>query len=127
MSALLEVARLSAGYGLVNVLNDVSIAVPQDGIVALVGANGAGKSTLLRAISGLIKPSRGTIRFAGQDIGGLDADQVVDRGLLQVAEGRRIFRRQSVATISMSACTGRGCRGPRRRGVSTGSSTCSRS
>ncbi len=96
MTVLLEVSGLSAGYGQVNVLNDVSVAVPQDGIVALVGANGAGKSTLLRAISGLIAPARGTIRFAGRDIGGLDADRVVDLGLLQVAEGRRIFRRQSV-------------------------------
>jgi branched-chain amino acid transport system ATP-binding protein len=96
MSALLEVEGVSAGYGAVNVLNELALRVPPNRIVALLGANGAGKSTLLRTISGLLTPSRGRIRFDGEEIGGMAADRIVDRGLLQVAEGRRIFHRQTV-------------------------------
>ena len=96
MTALLEVEGLSSGYGAVNVLDGVSIRIPANRIVALVGANGAGKSTLLRTISGLLVPSGGSVRFEGEEIGGVSADRIVNRGLLQVAEGRRIFRRQSV-------------------------------
>jgi branched-chain amino acid transport system ATP-binding protein len=96
-AVLLDVAGLAVGYGPVGVLEDVSVAVPAGSIVALVGANGAGKSTLLRAISGLLKPSQGCIRFAGGEIGGARPDRIVDAGILHVAEGRRLFRAQSVA------------------------------
>lgn len=96
MTALLEVEGLSAGYGAVSVLEKVAIQVPAKQVVALVGANGAGKSTLLRTISGLLRPSLGRIRFDGEEIGGMAADRIVERGLLQVAEGRRIFRRRTV-------------------------------
>jgi len=97
MTALLEIGNLTAGYGAVGVLRDIAMTVPEGSIVALVGSNGAGKSTLLRTISGLIKPLSGSIRFAGSDIAGARPDRIVDAGLLHVAEGRRLFRAQSVA------------------------------
>ena len=94
--ALLSVRNIDAGYGHVGVLEDVSLSIPRGGIVALVGRNGAGKSTLLRAVSGLIRPSRGEILFEGRGIAGARPDAIVAGGLLHVAEGRRLFRRQSV-------------------------------
>ena len=96
MSALLKVEGLHAGYGHVGVLEGVSIEVPERGFVALVGSNGAGKSTLLRTLSGLLRPTAGTITFGGASIGGADPAAIVGRGLLHVAEGRRLFRGQSV-------------------------------
>jgi len=96
MTALLQVEAIDVGYGHVDVLEDVSLAVEQGSIVALVGSNGAGKSTLLRAISGLLRPRRGRIVFAGNDLAGAAPNRVVDAGILHVAEGRRLFRQQSV-------------------------------
>lgn len=96
MSALLSVETVDVGYEHVGVLEGVSIAVPDGAIVALVGSNGAGKSTLLRAISGLLKPTRGRILFGGVDIAGMRPDRIVAAGVLHVAEGRRLFREQSV-------------------------------
>ncbi len=97
MTALLQVEAIDVGYGHVSVLQQVSLDILRGGIVALVGSNGAGKSTLLRAISGLLRPSRGRIVLDGADIAGLRPDRVVAAGVLHVAEGRRLFRRQSVA------------------------------
>ena len=96
MTALLEIDGLDAGYGQVRILHKVSMRLDTGGIAALVGANGAGKSTLLKAVSGLIRVHGGQILFDGEDITRLSPDRIVDRGLLHVAEGRRIFRRQSV-------------------------------
>ena len=96
MTALLQVEAIDVGYGHVGVLEDVSLAVEEGSIVALVGSNGAGKSTLLRAISGLLRPRRGRIVFAGTDLAGAAPNRVVDAGILHVAEGRRLFRQQSV-------------------------------
>ena len=95
-NALIEVSGLDVGYGHVGVLRGVDLAVPQGTIVALVGSNGAGKSTLLRAISGLLRPWTGSIAFAGQAIAGEPPHRIIDLGLLHVAEGRRLFRRQTV-------------------------------
>jgi branched-chain amino acid transport system ATP-binding protein len=95
-AALLQVSGLEVGYGHVGVLRGVDLAVSEGDIVALVGSNGAGKSTLLRAISGLLRPSAGRIVFAGQDIAGQPPHRIIDLGLLHVAEGRRLFRRQNV-------------------------------
>ncbi|MDB5732161.1 MAG: Amino acid/amide transporter ATP-binding protein 2, family [Variovorax sp.] len=94
--ALLQVRDLHAGYGRVSVLEGVSLEVPERGLVALVGSNGAGKSTLLRALSGLIPSSAGQIVFAGETLDGAAPAKIVGRGLLHVAEGRRLFRTQSV-------------------------------
>jgi branched-chain amino acid transport system ATP-binding protein len=96
VSALLEIAGLDVGYGHVGVLHGVELAVEAGTLVALVGSNGAGKSTLLRTISGLLRPWTGRIAFDGQDIAGARPHRIIDLGLLHVAEGRRLFRRQDV-------------------------------
>ncbi len=88
---LLEVDSLQVHYGPVTALKGVSMAVPDEGAVTIIGANGAGKSTTLRAISGLTRPSAGTIRFRGERIDGLTADAIVARGIAHVPEGRRVF------------------------------------
>jgi branched-chain amino acid transport system ATP-binding protein len=94
--ALLEIVAVDAGYERVSVLRSMSIRVEAGTIVALVGSNGAGKSTLLRAISGLISTTAGTISFETETIGGLSPERIVGRGILHVAEGRRLFRQQTV-------------------------------
>ncbi len=97
MSApLLDVQAVDAGYGHVGVLRGVSLQVEKGAIVALVGANGAGKSTLLKTISGVLRPTAGRIVFDGAEISGLAPHRIVDAGLMHVAEGRRLFRSQSV-------------------------------
>jgi branched-chain amino acid transport system ATP-binding protein len=93
---LLEIAGLSAGYGDVRVLWDVSLAVEAGEIACIVGSNGAGKTTLLRTISGLVRASAGCIRMAGEDLTPLAADQILSRGIAHVPEGRRLFRGMSV-------------------------------
>ena len=95
-SPLLEVRKLRVGYGHVGVLEGVSLEVPEGGFVALVGSNGAGKSTLLRALSGLLRPTAGQIHFGGESLLGATPSTIVARGLLHVAEGRRLFRAQTV-------------------------------
>ncbi|MBI4013456.1 MAG: ABC transporter ATP-binding protein [Candidatus Rokubacteria bacterium] len=89
--AVLVLEDLQAGYGDVAVLRGVSLEVGPREVVALVGANGAGKTTTLRAVSGLIRPTGGAIRFGGARIEALPPHEVVARGLLQVPEGRKIF------------------------------------
>ncbi len=93
---LLEVRDISCGYGRIGVLQRVSLRVLPDQVVTVLGGNGAGKSTLLKAISGLLPLTEGSIRFDGADIAGQSPARIVDRGLLHVAEGRRLFRSQSV-------------------------------
>lgn len=93
---LLQVRDLHAGYGRVSVLEGVSLDVPEGGFVALVGSNGAGKSTLLRALSGLLRSTAGQIMFAGVSLNDAPPARIVERGLLHVAEGRRLFRTQTV-------------------------------
>lgn len=93
---MLEVRDLSAGYGPVQVLWEVDLAVEAHQIVALVGANGAGKTTLLRAISGMIPTRAGSIRFGNGDITGASIESIVDRGIAHVPEGRRLFSGLSV-------------------------------
>ncbi|HET9257961.1 MAG TPA: ABC transporter ATP-binding protein [Pseudonocardiaceae bacterium] len=96
MTPLLKVSGLTAGYGRVEVLHGVDLAVAEGEIVALVGSNGAGKTTLLRALSGLLTPSGGSVRFADQDITAWRAESVLRRGLAHVPEGRRLFAGLSV-------------------------------
>jgi branched-chain amino acid transport system ATP-binding protein len=84
---LLEVADIRAFYGRVQVLEGVSLAVPEGGAVGILGANGAGKTTTLRAVSGTVR-STGTIRFDGKDLRGLRPDQVAALGIAHVPEGR---------------------------------------
>jgi branched-chain amino acid transport system ATP-binding protein len=93
---LLEVTDLVSGYGHVRVLEGVSIAVHDRQIVTILGGNGAGKSTLLKTLSGLLPVEAGSIRFEGRSLVGRPPGQIVDAGLSHVAEGRRLFRTQSV-------------------------------
>jgi len=89
--ALLKIENLSVHYGAIQALHGVSIAVEPGEIVTLIGANGAGKSTTLRAVSGLVKPSGGTITFDGKSLAGLAPHKILRSGLAQVPEGRGIF------------------------------------
>jgi branched-chain amino acid transport system ATP-binding protein len=94
---LLSARHVDSGYSHVRVLEDVSVEARAGRIVALVGRNGAGKSTFLRTLSGLNRPTAGEIQFNGNSIAGARPHAIVAAGLLHVAEGRRLFRRQSVA------------------------------
>ncbi|WP_417252256.1 ABC transporter ATP-binding protein [Castellaniella sp.] len=96
MSALLDIQGLRAGYGQIEVLRGVDVHVGSGEIVVLLGSNGAGKSTLNNTICGLCKPWGGTVRFDGQDLSGRHYRQVVQAGLIQVPEGRRVFPNLSV-------------------------------
>jgi branched-chain amino acid transport system ATP-binding protein len=93
---LLEMRNASVSYGKVRALSGLSLSVPENGIVTIIGSNGAGKSTTLRAISGLARLSSGEIRFAGERIDNLPADKIVARGIAHVPEGRRIFKDMTV-------------------------------
>jgi branched-chain amino acid transport system ATP-binding protein len=93
---LLKLENLSVGYGDIQVLWDISLHVDRGEVVALIGANGAGKTTTLKTISGLLRPRRGTILFEGQPIHNWPAHRIVAAGLVQVAEGRKLFPRLTV-------------------------------
>jgi len=97
MSRLLEVRSLAAGYDGVAVLHDVSFEVAAGAITAVVGANGAGKTTLLRAISGIVRPSAGSIRLNGTAVERRPAHDIVRLGVAHVPEGRHVFARLTVA------------------------------
>ena len=88
---MLEVDRVDVAYGPIQVLKGVCLSVRSGEVVALIGANGAGKTTILRTISGLLKPTSGSILFEGRPIHGAPAEDIVARGITQVPEGRRIF------------------------------------
>ncbi len=88
---LLEIDSLEVRYHKVAALKGVSLEVPEGGIVTIIGANGAGKSTTLRAISGLVRPAAGEIRFDGKRIDALPPEKIVARGIAHVPEGRRVF------------------------------------
>jgi branched-chain amino acid transport system ATP-binding protein len=94
---MLEVRNLSVFYGDAQALEDVSLAVGQGTIVAIVGANGAGKSSLIRTIAGMHRPASGQITFEGANIAGLPSHLVCNLGVGQVAEGRQIFPSLTVA------------------------------
>ncbi|MCZ4329248.1 ABC transporter ATP-binding protein [Castellaniella denitrificans] len=94
--AILRIRDLSAGYGLVQVLQSVSLDVRTAEFLALVGGNGAGKTTLLRTLSGLLPVQSGTIEWNGRPVGGLTPDTIFRLGIVQVPEGRQLFPRMSV-------------------------------
>jgi len=93
---LLQVSHVTARYGVLPVLHDVSLDIHQREIVALIGANGAGKTTLMMTIFGRPRPSHGRILFAGQNITELPAHAIARLGIAQSPEGRRIFPRMTV-------------------------------
>ncbi len=94
--SLLEIENLSVHYGGIEALKSVSFTVNAGEIVTLIGANGAGKSTTLKSISGLVSPSGGTIKHNGELISGLDSQKIVERGIVLVPEGRKVFANLSV-------------------------------
>jgi branched-chain amino acid transport system ATP-binding protein len=94
--SLLSIEDLHVHYGAIHALKGITIAVDRGQIVTLVGANGAGKSTALRAVSGLLKPSRGAIRFDGKPLAGVAPHDVVRLGVSHVPEGRIVFANLSV-------------------------------
>jgi len=102
--ALLEIDDLRVSYDNIEALKGVSLKVEAKEIVTLIGANGAGKTTTVRAVSGLIRPRSGDIRFDGESLASVAPHDIAARGVLQVPEGRRIFARLTVAeNLAMGA------------------------
>jgi branched-chain amino acid transport system ATP-binding protein len=93
---MLTIDKLNFSYGDLKVLWDINLEVHEGEIVTVVGANGAGKSTTLKNISRLVKPNSGSITFQGEEIEKLESYQVVERGIVQVPEGRKIFSEMTV-------------------------------
>lgn len=90
---MLKIEKLNFSYGDLKVLWDIDLEVKQGEIVTVVGSNGAGKSTTLKNISRLVKPDSGTLTFNGTDLTKLESHEVVAQGIVQVPEGRKIFRK----------------------------------
>ena len=93
---MLKVTDLTVHYGAIEALHGISFEVNEGEIISLIGSNGAGKTTTLHALSNIVKRTRGTVMFEGQDITRLAPDSIVRTGLIQVPEGRRIFANMSV-------------------------------
>jgi ABC-type branched-subunit amino acid transport system ATPase component len=93
---ILTVRALSAGYGAATVVRDVDLKVAESELVAVLGANGAGKTTLMRALSGLLRPIQGEVRFLGERIDKFSGDRIARAGLILVPEGRQVFPELSV-------------------------------
>jgi branched-chain amino acid transport system ATP-binding protein len=110
---MLDVEDLRVSYGRVEAVKGVSFHVPAGAIVSLIGANGAGKTTSLRAITGLVRPSGGALRFEGRSLVGLAAHDIVRLGIAHVPEGRRLFPKMTVLeNLKMGAyLRGRGNQG----------------
>ncbi|QCK86420.1 ABC transporter ATP-binding protein [Phreatobacter aquaticus] len=101
---MLTIHDLDVFHGDAQALDRVSLDVPEQAIVAIVGANGAGKTSLIRTIAGMHRPAGGTIRFRGRDIAGLPSHEVCNLGIGQVAEGRQVFPTLTVAeNLAMGA------------------------
>ena len=115
---LLAVSGLHAGYGATEILRGIDLAVNDGEIVAVLGSNGAGKSTLNRAISGVLRPWRGAIRFRRRPIERARPSAIVARGLIHVPEGRRIFPNMTVAENLDLGCYRRARRKRARRTAS---------
>src|SRR4030067_2093707 len=93
---MLEVENVSAGYGLVQILWDVSFRIREKEIVSIIGPNGAGKTTLVKTIVGLLPAKSGTIRFKGESIEKRPTYEIVKKGITLIPEGREIFPRMTV-------------------------------
>ncbi|WP_119305901.1 ABC transporter ATP-binding protein [Cohaesibacter haloalkalitolerans] len=96
MSNILEINNLSLKIGIQEILHDITVGVPEKGIVSVLGANGVGKTSLMRCISGIYHATGGEILLDGQDISKLKSHEIVDRGVMQAPEGRQIFSTMTV-------------------------------
>jgi len=106
---VLKLTNIHAGYGPVKALKGIDMAINKGEIVSLIGSNGAGKSTCLMTISGILKASSGSIMLGDTDIAGLEPHRIVQMGIIQVPEGRRIFPKLTVyENLQMGAFLGRG-------------------
>jgi branched-chain amino acid transport system ATP-binding protein len=113
--SLLELADVHAGYGAIEALKGISLHVDEGEIVTLIGANGAGKTTTLMTICGVLRATRGSVRFLGKDLADLPAHRIVELGIAQSPEGRKIFPRLSVLeNLEMGAFTRRDADGVRK-------------
>ena len=93
---MLKVENLRAGYGSINILWDISFNVQDGEVVAILGSNGAGKTTMVRAITGMVRPSAGSIIFDGEDLARKSSRYILEKGIVQVPEGRQIFSEMTV-------------------------------
>jgi branched-chain amino acid transport system ATP-binding protein len=93
---MLDIENVSAAYGMVQILRDISFHVEEKEIISIIGPNGAGKTTLVKAIMGLLHPTNGAIRFKGENIEKLPPYEIVKKGLILIPEGRDIFPRMTV-------------------------------
>lgn len=106
MEQILRVEDINVYYGAIHAIKGISFEVNEGEIVTLIGANGAGKSTTLNTVSGLLRSKTGSIHFLGEDIGKVPAHKLVERGLSQVPEGRRVFLQMTVQeNLEMGAFT----------------------
>jgi len=114
---MLTIDKLNFSYDDMQVIWGINLEVREGEIVTVVGANGAGKSTTLKNISRLVKPSSGTISFMGENLSGLEPHHVVERGIVQVPEGRKIFPEMTVMeNLRMGSFT-KGARKDRERNI----------
>src|SRR5690625_1044126 len=93
---MLHIEDIVTHYGHIEALKGITIDVEQGEIVTLIGANGAGKTTTLRTLSGLIRPTRGSITYEGRELTAMAPERIVGLGIAHVPEGRRVFPRMSV-------------------------------
>ena len=93
---MLKINNLVSGYGSVQILNGSNMEVKNQSIVALLGGNGTGKSTILKACSGIIRAWKGTISFDGEEIQNLAPHKIVEKGLVQVTQGKDVFPAMTV-------------------------------
>lgn len=105
---MLAIQHLKVSYGITQVLRDVTFSVPAGKIVALLGGNGSGKTTMLNTLSGLVRPTGGSIMFEGKECTGLSADAIVRHGIAQVPQGREVWPNMSVQdNLELGAATRR--------------------
>ncbi len=93
---MLKISNLEVDYGNLKIIQGVSMEINDGEMISLVGSNGAGKTTLLKAISGVKRPAAGSIVFNGEDLVGLSVPDIVERGVVQVPEGRKLFPQMTV-------------------------------
>jgi branched-chain amino acid transport system ATP-binding protein len=106
---MLDIENVSASYGMVQILRDVSFHVKEKEIISIIGPNGAGKTTLVKTIMGLLHPTNGQIRFKGEHIEKLPTYEIVKKGLILIPEGRDIFPRMTVEeNLKLGAYTANG-------------------